>query len=142
MKWIFIAASLALASCSTASASKEELMQAERDWSAAYLRHDTATIERLLADDYVGTDGRGLTTTKADELEEARAASPAFTVVDESISDMRVRIYAGVGIVTGRVIERVRTDGQELEIQYRRTTVWVSRAGRVQCVSFHGSQIL
>ena len=126
---------------------ESELMQAERDWSAAYLKHDTATIERLLADEYVGTDGQGLMTNKAQELEEARlpatgAPAPAFVVLDETVTDMHVRMYGNVGIVTGRVIEKVLFRGKEQEVQYRRTTVWVTRQGRRQCVSFHGSRIL
>ena len=45
----------------------------ERAWSAAYLNHDVGSIERLLAEEFVGIDGRGVTTTRADELAEARA---------------------------------------------------------------------
>ncbi len=40
-----------------------ELAGLERQWSSAYLRHDTATIAKLLADDFVGTDGRGILST-------------------------------------------------------------------------------
>lgn len=126
---------------------EQKLMQLERDWSAAFLKHDTATIDRILAEDYVGTDGRGLVTNKAQELEEARehaakAPVPPFLILDESVTDMKVRRYGNVGVVTGRVIEKIRSNGNESTIQYRRTTVWVKRDGRWQCVSFHGSRIL
>ena len=125
----------------------QELVQLERDWSAAYLKHDTATIDRILAEDYVGTDGRGFMTNKAQELDEAKepapgAPVPPFLVLDESVTDMKVRRYGNVGVVTGRVIEKIRSDDKEATIQYRRTTVWVKRHGRWQCVSFHGSRIL
>jgi ketosteroid isomerase-like protein len=124
----------------------QELMQMERDWSAAFLRHDTATIDRILADDYVGTDGRGIMTSKAEEIDEAKPPkpgdSPPFIILDESVTDMKVRIYGDVAVVNGRVIEKIRAKDKEGEIQYRRTTVWVKRQGRWQCVSFHGSRIL
>ncbi|MFN2516773.1 MAG: DUF4440 domain-containing protein [Pyrinomonadaceae bacterium] len=55
---------------------------------------------------------------------------------------MKVRIYGNVAVVNGRVIEKIKTKEKEAEIQYRRTTVWVKRHGRWQCVSFHGSRIL
>lgn len=123
-----------------------ELMQMEKDWSAAFLKHDTATIDRLLADEYVGTDGRGIMTSKAEEIEEAKPPksgnSPPFIILDESVTDMKVRIYGNVAVVNGRVIEKIRANDKEGEIQYRRTTVWVKRQGRWQCVSFHGSRIL
>lgn len=125
----------------------QTLRQLERDWSAAFLEHDTATIDRILADEYVGIDGRRIVTNKAQEIEEASAPEPGnppppFVVLEESVTDMRVRSYGTVAVVNGRVIEKIRTQEKEAEIQYRRTTVWVKRQGQWQCVSFHGSRIL
>ena len=143
---IFMSADHAIAKQADNSKSEQELMQLERDWSAAYLKHDTATVDRILADEYSGTDGRGIVTSKADEIEEAKppkpGASSPFTVLEESVTDMKVRIYGAVAVVNGRVIEKVKTAEKEFEIQYRRTTVWVKREGRWQCVSFHGSRIM
>lgn len=128
-----------------AQEAEQELMQLERDWSAAFLKHDAATIDRILAEDYLGTDGRGIMTSKADEMEEAKPPKPGdsvpFIILDESITDLEVRIYGNVAVINGRVIEKVRAKEEEGEIQYRRTTVWVMRQGRWQCVSFHGSRI-
>jgi len=126
---------------------EQQVAQLERDWSAAFLRHDIATIDRILADDYVGTDGRGIVTNKAQELEEARAPrpgepSPPFVILEETVTDLKVRIYGDTAVANGRVIEKIRTKEGEAEIQYRRTTVWVNLRGRWQCVSFHGSRIL
>src|SRR5438093_2928609 len=83
---------------------ERELMQLERAWSAAYLKHDTATIGRLLADEYVGIDGRGIVTNKSEEIQQAQApepgtAAPPFVVVDESVTDMNVRSYGHMAVV-------------------------------------------
>ncbi|HEU4387005.1 MAG TPA: nuclear transport factor 2 family protein [Blastocatellia bacterium] len=132
----------------TAGAETErQLMQLEREWSAAYLKHDTAVVDRILADDYVGIDGRGIVTTKSDEIEEVRgpkpgAPAPPFAILDESVTDMKVRLYGNTAVVNGRVIEKIKSNDKESEIQYRRTTVWVKRDKRWMCVSFHGSRIL
>lgn len=130
----------------TGSKVEQEVMQLERDWSSAVLKHDIATVDRILAYEYVGTDGRGIMTTKAEEIEEAKPPksgdSSPFIILDEAVTDMKVRIYGNVAVVNGRVIEKVKTKREEGEIQYRRTTVWVKRQGRWQCVSFHGSRIL
>jgi len=125
---------------------EQELMQLERDWSAAVLKHDTAAIDRILADDYVGIDGRGIITTKAQEIDDAKALKPGdpglpFLVVSESLTDMKVRTFGDFAIVNGRVVEKIDRNGQERDIQYRRTTVWAKRQDRWQCVSFHGSRI-
>ncbi|MBI3651414.1 MAG: nuclear transport factor 2 family protein [Acidobacteria bacterium] len=126
---------------------EQELMQLERDWSAAFLAHDVATAARILADDYVGIDGRGMMTNKAEELEEAQAPTPGalpstFIIQEETISDMQVRLYGDTAVVTGISNEKVLIRGKESFIRYRRTSVYVKRQGRWQCVSFHGSRIL
>ena len=126
---------------------EQALMQLEHDWSAAYLKHDVATVDRLLAEEYVGIDGRGIITNKAQEIEEAKpprpeTPKPAFTVLDETVTEMKIRLYGKVAVVTGRTTERIEFKGKESNIQYRRTTVWVKREGRWQCVSFHGSRII
>ena len=121
---------------------EQALMQMERDWSAAYLSHDTAVVARILADDYLGTDGRGVMTDKAQEIEDARAADANRKVLSEFIDDMKVRLYGDTAIVNGRTTEKLEINGKELTIQYRRTDVFVQRNGRWQCVSFHGSRIL
>ena len=125
-----------------AGAAENAIRQLERDWSAAYLRHDVKAIDRLLADDFVGTDGRGVMTTKADELQEAAStkegapASP-FTTLEENLSDMKVRVYGDVAVLTSRNDMKAKTADREVTIVYRRTTVWTKRNGRWQCVAAH-----
>jgi ketosteroid isomerase-like protein len=129
------------------SKAEQEIIQLEKDWSAAYLKHDGATITALLGEDYVGIDGRGIVTTRADEIKEAAVPAPGtppapFEVLDENVTDMKVRVYGDMAVLNGRVIEKIKMKEKESEIQYRRTTVWVKRQGRWQCVSFHGSRIV
>ena len=125
---------------------EDEVTRQEREWSAAFLRHDVATLERIVADDFVGTDGRGVMSTKADEIQEAMPAAadapaPPFVILNEVLSDMRVRLYGGVAVLTSRNDETVRAGDRETVLVYRRTTVWVKRQGRWQCVSFHASRL-
>jgi len=159
MRKLLLTALLLLVICSVAANSQnktrpsrdnkveEELMQLERDWSAAYITHDAATVTRVLGDDYVGIDGRGIVTNKAQEIEDVQAPKPGtppppFLTLAESVVDMKVRVYGKLAVVNGRVIEKVRNKDREIEVQYRRTTVWVKRQRGWQCVSFHGSRIL
>jgi ketosteroid isomerase-like protein len=121
---------------------EQELMRAERDWSAAFLSHDVSVVDRILADDFIGTDGRGIMTDKRQELEDARAETPDRKVLSEAIDDMKVRVYGDTAIVNGRATEKVQAGGKEFVVRYRRTDVFVKRGGRWQCVSFHGSRII
>lgn len=128
------------AAADTAAAQVEKL---EREWSAAFLRHDVAAIDRILADDFVGIDGRGFVSGKAEELDEARP-HPAgdFEVLSEQLSEVHVRVYGNMAIVNAINTESARFKGEAFTPRYRRTTVWVKRGGRWQCVSFHASRIL
>jgi ketosteroid isomerase-like protein len=127
-----------------APSSSDAVVAAERAWSDAFLRHDLETISRLLGDDFVGIDGRGVVSDKAAELEEARPRADAAgpVLVGERLSDVRVRLYGDTAVLTAINTARFSTEGRESTVRYRRTTVWLRRDDRWQCVSFHGSRIL
>jgi len=136
-----LVSAMLLAPVPASPSAESEVTASERAWSEAYLRHDLPAISRLLADDFVGIDGRGVVSDKAAELEEAKPPSPGSTepvLVGEQLSDVRVRIYGDVAVLTA-----VNTaQFSDSTIRYRRTTVWVRRGDRWVCVSFHGSRIL
>ncbi len=123
----------------------EQVVACERAWSQAFLRHDIGAISRLLADDFVGIDGRGFVSDKSAELEEAKAPPPGASgpvLVSEHLSEVRVRIYGATAVLTAINTARFSVAKTESAVRYRRTTVWVRRNDRWQCVSFHGSRIL
>lgn len=124
-----------------------EIEALERAWSRAFLEHDTATIARILADDFVGIDGRGVVSDKAHEIEEAKApaaGSPpgAYLILNETLSDVRVRFYGDAAVLTAINTARISDQGEESTVRYRRTTVYVRRSGKWRCVTFHGSRII
>ncbi len=129
----------------SASADAEQVTAGERAWSEAFLRHDLQALSKLLADDFVGIDGRGVVSDKAAELAEAKPPSPGTqlpVLVGEELSDVRVRIYGDTAVLTAINTARFSSRGTASTVRYRRTTVWVRRDHRWQCVSFHGSRIL
>src|SRR6185295_10697703 len=124
-----------------------EIEALERAWSTAFLKHDTATIATILADDFVGIDGRGVVSDKSHEIEEAKApaaGSPSgtYVILSETLSDVRVRLYGDAAVLTAINTASISDRGEKEVVRYRRTTVYVRRSGKWQCVSFHGSRIL
>lgn len=121
------------------------LVASEREWSAAVLRHDAQAVARLLSDDYVGIDGRGMISSKVDEIQDAAPSGSHpgsdFIIESEEILDPRVRVYGETAIVNARSVERVRVKGESKSVQYRRTTVWLRKTVGWQCVSFHASRL-
>jgi ketosteroid isomerase-like protein len=118
----------------------DELVAQEREWSRAVIAGDRAATARLLADEFAGIDGRGTLSTKQEELAEAQGEA-SWKVLAEQLDEFVVRFYGTTAIVTARNRETVSADGRELVVVFRRTTVWVRRAGRWQCVAFHASRI-
>lgn len=130
------------------SKDEQKLIQLEKDWSASFLKNDTTTIALILADEFVGIDGRGFVSDKTAELEEAALAKPdkpepPFVILSETLSDFKVRIYGKMAIVNSLNTEKIKIKEKEAVIKYRRTTVWKKQTdGRWQCVSFHASRLL
>ena len=129
----------------TRPSAAQEVEGSERAWSKAFLGHDLGALSRLLADDFVGIDGRGVVSDKAAELEEAKATPAGFdgpVLVREDLSDVHVRVYGSTAILTALNTAQFEDKDGPSTIRYRRTTVWALRDGRWQCVSFHGSRVL
>jgi ketosteroid isomerase-like protein len=139
---LVLAAVLLIPPVAAAESATDAIAKLEHEWSAAYLRHDARTVERILADDFVGIDGRGVVSDKIEEIASAKAtAAGDFELLAETFTDLRVRIYGDFAIANAISNEKARFKGKDVSPRYRRTTVWVKRDGTWRCVSFHGSLI-
>jgi ketosteroid isomerase-like protein len=124
---------------------KAQVIAQEKTWSDAVIHHDIAKVASLLADDFIGIDGRGFVTDKAAELKEAEppaADSTAPRLMREDLSDFTARIYGNTAILNLTNTAHFSSKGKETMIKYRRTTVWVHDSSGWRCVSFHGSRVL
>jgi ketosteroid isomerase-like protein len=129
----------------TGDEAKAEVIAHEKAWSDAVIHHDIAKVASLLADDFIGIDGRGFVTDKAAELKEAEPPAADSTeprLVKEDLSDFTARIYGNTAILNLTNTAHFSSKGKETTIKYRRTTVWVHDSGVWRCVSFHGSRVL
>ena len=103
------------------------LLQLEQEWTAALAAGDAPMLNRLLADDYAGTDGAGRRQVKAGLIAAVRIAAPAPPgVIDEA----EVRFIAdGVAVVSGRLTQSIPLRGESIAIQSRFTDTFVKRSG-------------
>lgn len=129
------------------TADRNAVMALEKAWSAAATKHDAAAVKGILADDFVGFDGRGFRSDKAAELIEAAppapgAPAPSLSLVSEELSDMEVRVFGTAAVLTALNTATFKTQSGETTIRYRRTTVWAKRKEKWQCVSFHASRLM
>ena len=70
----------------------------DTQYQAAVKANDAATMDRILADDFVLVTGRGQTFTKADLLRAARDQSSTYEHQDES--QQKVRVWGDTAVVT------------------------------------------
>jgi ketosteroid isomerase-like protein len=107
----------------------------EQSWESSYLTHDTTIIEKLVADDFVGTSSSGKVGTKSTLLGEAKKDTNVYKTALSS--DMMVHSFApNVVVVTGVAQETGKSKaGKEFSHAYRFTDTWVERNGEWQCVA-------
>lgn len=101
------------------------------------MNHDHSMIEKIVADDFIGTSSSGKTGDKTTLLAEAKRDNNTYT--SAASSDMTVRMFGpSVAVVTGIAKESGKTKaGKTFSHAYRFTDTWVERNGEWQCVAAH-----
>lgn len=104
-----------------ASADGEAQVVAALDtqYQAAVEKNDAATMDRILADDFVLVTGSGKTYTKADLLEEARSGQTIYEHQDDS--SQTVRLWGDTAVITARLRAKGAENGKPFEY-----TLWFS----------------
>ena len=127
---------------SEASKDEQELKQLEDEWLNTYLRGDKTTFDRIVGDDFTGTDESAVLRNKSQERELVQAPPSAEIKVSLTNEDVQVRLYGDTAIVTGRIVQKAERPGQEsFGFQSRFTDAFVKRQGRWQVVARHYSRL-
>ncbi len=98
---------------------KEIVAALDTKYQAAVKENDAATMDRILADDFILVTGSGKTYTKADLLEEARSGRVHYERQDDT--NRTVRVWGDTAVVTALLTEKGTDDGKLLD-----KTVWFS----------------
>jgi ketosteroid isomerase-like protein len=116
------------ASKSFASASDDEKIVAALDtqYQAAVKTNDAATMDRILADDFVLVTGRGKTQSKADLLKEAR--SKAIVYEHQEDSNQKVRVWGDTAVVTALLWAKGTEEGKPFEYKLWFSDIYVRTA--------------
>ncbi len=112
---------------------EEAVLKVTREWLDAEERHDRATLQRIIADDFQGTAARGNTVFKEDVLPEEGTRSGGLAL---NTSDMKARVFGDTAVVTARGIQK---SGEKRELRF--TVVFTRRDNRWQMVAGHLSAI-
>jgi len=76
------------------------IRRVEAEWCDATVKNDVNALDRVLADDFLGTEVDGHPFTKADALGEAKSGPSQYTLCQNS-DDLKIRFYGNVAVVQG-----------------------------------------
>jgi ketosteroid isomerase-like protein len=82
-------------------------------YQAAVKQNDVATMDRILADDFLLVTGLGKTYTKADLLEEARSKWMVYEHQEDS--GRKVRVWGDTAVVTALLWAKGNEDGKAFD---------------------------
>jgi ketosteroid isomerase-like protein len=103
-KLILMTGGLLLASGTHLNASSEEdaktVSALDTKYQAAVKSNDAATMDQILADDFVLVNGRGKVSSKADLIESARKKEVTYERQDEEPGTQKVRVWGDTAVVT------------------------------------------
>jgi len=107
----------------------------ENRWVAAYLKHDAATVEPMVAADFIGVNSKGKVQNRRGLLAEVKSTKETYT--SEKNEKLDVRMYgANVAVVVGTAREKgTDKDGKTFDRTYRYTDTWMERGGDWQCIA-------
>jgi ketosteroid isomerase-like protein len=109
-------------------------------YDAAWNRHDTATVARLLAPDYVYFTSTGRLTRRAESL--AFLSSPTYIIAAAQRSEIEVlHASADLALVSSRWTGHGSSDGKPFNDDQRCGLVLRKAAGGWQILSEHCTQI-
>jgi ketosteroid isomerase-like protein len=118
---------------------QEELVRIERAWAEAVVNPDRAAVQRIICDDFAVTDSTGHVWDRASYLDVV--ASGVAGLESLRIDDLRVRVYDGTAVVTGRLAYRAGLGRSDLNGTYRFTKTYVRREGGWRCVAAQEGRI-
>jgi ketosteroid isomerase-like protein len=106
---------LAGAAATAADADRAAVARLDTEYQAAVFRNDAATMDRILADDFVLVLGNGTVHDKAELLAEARAASITWLEQREIDDSQKVRVWGDTAVVTAKLWVKGTSGGKAFD---------------------------
>ena len=119
---------------------EQQLKQMEDDWQKAIKNKEAATLRRIIAEDWVGTDDKGKVLSREPYISETTSKPDVIESAENF--DMQVRVYGNTAVVTGGSREKGTRNGTAYTDTYRWTDVFVKRGGRWQAVVSQWAKVL
>ena len=120
-----------------ASANKQEIIVAEREWADAVVRNDAVAANVILADEFrlTGPELQRLSTGRAATKEVWMQTLPLIDTKSFDFTDTQVTVFGSVAVAFIHATLDWSIQGRPLPSRYRLTDLWVNRDGRWQVLT-------
>lgn len=119
-----------------------QLIELERQLSAALVREDAVVLDRLWSNDLVFTFPNGKMSNKAQRLVGQKpAAQPSQSESRTTNDEVKVFLYGNTAVVTVLSTWSGKENDKAYSSQFQATHVWVKQEGRWQLVAAHVSAV-
>lgn len=146
--FLFLAAPVFIFSCKNKKASKEdeyralakkELILLNERYDSALLNADTASINRMLAEEFSYTTPEGQIRTREQQL--INIATGGLNLEFGKSDEVEVMVYDSTAVVTGRFLGKGVFKESIIDVKERYTSVWTKKEGQWKLVKEQGTYI-
>lgn len=117
----------------------EEALHGEDARYAAQTTNDLAAMDRLLAQDLVYSHSSAAVDNKSSYIEAMRSGAVTYKAMRRS--NVKVRTYGCLAIITGDAEFDIMAKGEAVSVQLRFHSIWAKRSQGVQFVSWQSTRI-
>lgn len=138
LTWVALSSAPAFAaSCDPVNA--DEAVKAEDARYAAQMSNDFAAMEKLISLELVYFHSSAVIDNKQSYIDSLRSGAVQYKVMRRS--DVTVRTYGCVAMLTGNGNFDVSVNGKDLNVQIRFHSIWQKKDGVLQFVSWQATRI-
>jgi ketosteroid isomerase-like protein len=105
-----------------------------REYNEALTKRDLAALDKIWAEGYTFTNGRGEFLTKKDRMENVKSGATRFDSISGPENE-EIRVFGNTAVITARFMLKGIYGGKESSGPYRSISVWVKTQGRWQLVA-------
>jgi hypothetical protein len=134
-----VSGSAALAEDCSGTITADEALRAEDARYAAQTGDDFAAMERLIGEDLVYIHSSAIVDSKATYIESQRSGTVKYRSMKRS--DVKVRTYGCLAIITALGNFDVTVKGQDISVELRFHSIWAKRAAGVQFISWNATRV-
>ena len=134
---LFTAGAAVAEECS-GTITQDEALTAESARYTAQMANDFAAMEKLFGDDLHYNHSSNVVDNKASYIKSMSSGDVRYREMKRS--DVKVRTYGCVAIITGQGDYEVTVKGKEISVQIRFHAIWAKRASGVQFISWEATR--